>query len=100
MVRHQRQGHRLDKWITSVRADPLPALHSFASGLERDHAAVLAGLTLPDSSGAIEGQVCKIKYLKRQMYGHATSTYSGNGTPQLTSRNATAPQRLIQSRIT
>jgi transposase len=67
----QRQGHRLDEWITSVRADPLPALPSFASGLERDHAAVLAGLTLPDSSGAVEGQVCKIKYLKRQMYGRA-----------------------------
>jgi transposase len=66
-----RQGHRLDEWITSVRADPLPALHSFASGLERDHAAVLAGLTLPNSSGAVEGQVCKIKYLKRQMYGRA-----------------------------
>ncbi|MDQ2873959.1 MAG: transposase [Actinomycetota bacterium] len=66
-----RQGHRLDEWITSVRADPLPALHSFASGLERDHAAVLAGLTLSYSSGAVEGQVCKIKYLKRKMYGRA-----------------------------
>jgi transposase len=66
-----RQGHRLDEWITSVRAGPLPALHSFAAGLERDHAAVLAGLTLSYSSGAVEGQVCKIKYLKRKMYGRA-----------------------------
>jgi Transposase len=66
-----RQGHRPGEWITSVRAGPLPALRSFASGLERDHAAVLAGLTLPSSSGAVEGQVCKIKYLKRKMYGRA-----------------------------
>jgi transposase len=66
-----RQGHRLDEWIISVRADPLPALHSFAAGLERDRAAVLAGLTLSYSSGAVEGQVCKIKYLKRKMYGRA-----------------------------
>jgi hypothetical protein len=36
-----------------------PATHPFADGLERDHAAVLAGLTLPCSSGAVEGKVLK-----------------------------------------
>jgi transposase len=65
------QGHNLDQWIDRVRADPLPALHSFATGLQRDHDAVLAGLTLPYSSGAVEGTVCKIKFLKRLMYGRA-----------------------------
>jgi transposase len=67
----QRQGQHLDQWITGVRASPLPALHSFANGLERDHAAVQAGLTLPYSSGAVEGRNCKIKFLKRLMYGRA-----------------------------
>ena len=33
--------------------------------------AVLAGLTLPYSSGAVEGKVCKIKFLKRLMFGRA-----------------------------
>jgi len=32
---------------------------------------VLAGLTLPDNSGAVEGNVTKLKLLKRQMYGRA-----------------------------
>ena len=67
----QLQGQHLDEWITEVRASPLPALHSFANGLERDHDAVLNGLTLPWSSGAVEGNNCKIKHLKRLMYGRA-----------------------------
>jgi transposase len=50
-------GDRLDGWITAVDADDLPDLHSFTHGLNRDHAAVLNGLTLPYSSGAVEGQV-------------------------------------------
>jgi transposase len=33
---------------------------------------VLAGLTLPYSSGAVEGKVCKIKVLKRLMFGRAS----------------------------
>ena len=67
-----RHGERLDAWIAAVRAGDLPHLHTFASGLERDHAAVLAGLTLPCSSGAVEGRVCKIKFLKRLMFGRAS----------------------------
>ena len=67
-----RHGERLDAWIAAVRADDLPHLHAFANGLERDHAAVLAGLTLPYSSGAVEGKVCKIKFLKRLMFGRAS----------------------------
>ena len=66
-----RHGERLDTWIAAVRADDLPHLHTFANGLERDHAAVLAGLTLPHSSGAVEGKVGKIKFLKRLMFGRA-----------------------------
>jgi transposase len=65
------KGDRLDSWISQVRADDLPHLHSFASGLKRDHAAVTNGLTLPHSSGAVEGTVNRIKMIKRQMYGRA-----------------------------
>jgi transposase len=66
-----RHGERLDAWIAAVNADDLPDLHSFTHGLQRDHAAVLNGLTLPYSSGAVEGQVNRIKMIKRQMYGRA-----------------------------
>jgi transposase len=40
-------------------------------GVRSDLLAVTAGLTLPFSSGAVEGQVNRIKMLKRQMFGRA-----------------------------
>ncbi|MEU9447043.1 transposase [Streptomyces sp. NPDC048304] len=66
----QLQGDQLPQWIKAVRADDLPSLHAFANGLERDLAAVTAGLTLPWSSGVVEGHN-RIKMIKRQMYGRA-----------------------------
>jgi transposase len=64
-------GEQLDAWIKQVRADDLPPLHSFAAGLQRDHAAVVNGLSMPHNSGAVEGNVNRIKMIKRQMYGRA-----------------------------
>ncbi len=46
-------------------------LENYASGLDRDQAAVLAALTLEWSNGQTEGQVNRLKTLKRQMYGRA-----------------------------
>jgi transposase len=66
-----RHGERLPGWITAS-LDDLPHLHSFTSGIRRDQAAVINGLTLKHSSGAVEGNVCRIKALKRQMYGRAS----------------------------
>nr|WP_225634599.1 transposase [Streptomyces solaniscabiei] len=67
----QLRGERLPEWIAAVRADDLPSLHTFINGLERDLAAVTAGLTMPWSSGIVEGHVNRIKMIKRQMYGRA-----------------------------
>jgi transposase len=64
-------GELLDSWMHAVETDDLPALHTLVTGLRRDHAAVTAGLTLTYSSGAVEGQVNRIKALKRAMYGRA-----------------------------
>jgi transposase len=64
-------GHRLPEWIAAVEADTLPKLTSFARHLRQDIDAVTAGLTLPHSSGAVEGHVNRIKMLKRQMFGRA-----------------------------
>jgi transposase len=66
-----RHGDRLNAWITKVEHDELPQLRSFAAGLKRDLAAVVNGLSLPYSSGAVEGTINRIKMLKRQMYGRA-----------------------------
>nr|WP_232784359.1 ISL3 family transposase [Carbonactinospora thermoautotrophica] len=70
MMKHRR-GTRLEKWMAAVEADDLPDLHSFITGLRRDLDAVTAGLTLPHSSGPVEGHVNRIKTIKRQMYGRA-----------------------------
>jgi hypothetical protein len=59
------------RFIAAVRADDLPHLHTFANGLEHDHAAVRNGLTLPYPSGAVEGNVCRAKATKRSRYGRA-----------------------------
>ncbi|MFM9477361.1 MULTISPECIES: ISL3 family transposase [Streptomyces] len=68
---NDRQGKHLDQWIASVQADDLPALHTFVTGLGQDLDAVVAGLSLRYSSGAVEGHNNKIKMLKRQMFGRA-----------------------------
>jgi transposase len=66
-----RGGAHLDAWVTQAEHGPVPQIRSFAHGLRKDWAAVTAGLTTPWSSGAVEGNVNRIKMLKRQMYGRA-----------------------------
>lgn len=66
-----RQGERLDQWLTSVEASAIAELQSFAAGIQRDKAAVQAGLTLPYSNGLLEGHVNRLKLIKRSMYGRA-----------------------------
>jgi transposase len=63
---------RLEEWLTAAEASGIPQLQSFAAGIRHDHDAVTAGLTLPYSSGKVEGTVNKIKMLKRQTYGRAS----------------------------
>ncbi|MFF0142753.1 ISL3 family transposase [Streptomyces sp. NPDC005227] len=68
---NDRRGRQLKEWISQVRADQVPALNTFANGLLQDLDAVVAGLSLSYSSGAVEGHNNKIKMLKRQMFGRA-----------------------------
>ena len=68
----QRRGRDLEKWINAATDSGQPELRSFITGLRRDQDAVTAGLTLPYSSGVVEGHVNRIKMLKRQMYGRAS----------------------------
>jgi len=68
----KRRGRHLEKWIAAADASGLAELRSFITGLRRDQDAVVAGLTLPYSSGVVEGHVNRIKMLKRQMYGRAS----------------------------
>jgi len=67
-----RQGEaELEDWLAGAEASGLPQLRSFARGIRRDQQAVTAGLSLPYSSAATEGNVNKIKLIKRQCYSRA-----------------------------
>jgi transposase len=64
-------GERPTVWITAAEQAELPGVSRFATGLNADLAAVTAALSLPFSSGPVEGNVNRIKMIKRQMYGRA-----------------------------
>jgi transposase len=67
----QRRGPELPAWRETVEADDLPELRSLAAGMRRDLPAVINGLTLEHNSGAVEGNVTRVKRLKRDGYGRA-----------------------------
>jgi transposase len=67
----KREGHRLPEWIDAVPASDHPNLRRFARGPRKDLDAVTAGLTLSHSSGAVEGNVNRLKMIKRKLYGRA-----------------------------
>jgi transposase len=67
MVR-DRDPDALPSWITDAAGS---VLASFCKGIVADQAAVAAALTQPWSNGQTEGQITKLKLVKRQMYGRA-----------------------------
>src|SRR6266480_4349478 len=70
MVR-ERTGERLDEWLKKVDASHLQAFQTFVTGVQKDKEAALAGLTLPWSNGPLEGNINRLKLIKRSMYGRA-----------------------------
>ena len=70
MVRGKR-ADALEGWLTACRASGIGTLVTFGEGLRQDHAAVRAALEEPWSGGQAEGQINRLKMLKRQMYGRA-----------------------------
>jgi transposase len=67
----ERDASAFSAWRERVLRSALPELRSFIAGLHRDKAGVMAALTLPWSDGPVEGQVTRLKIIKRQMYGRA-----------------------------
>jgi len=70
MVR-ERTGEQLDAWLDEVKTSQLEAFDSFVKGIQQDKDAVFAGLTLPWSNGLLEGNINRLKLIKRSMYGQA-----------------------------
>ena len=67
----ERRGRDLEAWIMAATDSGIDALARFARGLQEDLAAVTAGLTLGWSNGVTEGQIHRLKLVKRQGYGRA-----------------------------
>lgn len=67
----QRQKDSLARWREDAQKSGILAIVEFAKGLGQDLAAVEAGLSLPWSNGPTEGQVNRLKLVKRSMYGRA-----------------------------
>lgn len=68
-----RAGAKLDAWLDAAETAPgLPGLHSLARGIRQDYQAVRNAITLPWSSGPVEGLNTRTRLLQRQMYGRAT----------------------------
>lgn len=67
MLRQKLVAH-LDPWIASASVS---LIGSFANGIIKDKDAVRAAITEPWSNGQTEGQITKLKLVKRQMYGRA-----------------------------
>ena len=94
MMTNRTGEQELSGWLAAVEADDQPYLHSFATGIRRDQDAVTAGLTLPYSSGTVEGNVNRIM-LKRQMYGRAGFALQARHPPS----RITGSRNSRQSRI-
>ena len=67
MVRYQ-QAERVDSWLAAAKDS---ALAGFADGLVRDLAAIRTALSLPWSTGPVEGQISYLKTIKRTMSDRA-----------------------------
>lgn len=69
--RHPNPRGAFNAWIAEAQACGTTVIETFAAGLERDGAAVRAALTTPWSNAQAEGQITRLKLIKRQSHGRA-----------------------------
>jgi transposase len=67
----ERSSSRLNEWLRSATRSQLKEFVSFARGLGEDYEAVKNALCHEWSNGQLEGQVNRLKLIKRAMYGRA-----------------------------
>ena len=68
---NQRQGQDLGSWLEQAEATELPALCSLVQGIRNDFDAVTTGSPWNGTPGPVEGNVNRIKRIKRDGYGRA-----------------------------
>ena len=62
---------QLLQWIEKAKRCEFGAVVRFAYGLQKDISAVAAAVDMSWSTGQVEGQINRLKMIKRQMYGRA-----------------------------
>lgn len=67
----ERQREQLDPWLIWAEGSGVPEFREVARVMQRDPAAVAAARHLGWSNGQTEGQITRLKYVTRQMYGRA-----------------------------
>jgi transposase len=70
MIR-ERQANALLAWLEQAEQCSVPEMRGFAAGLGQDYVAVAAALEQVWRNGQVEGQINRLKLIKRQMYGRA-----------------------------
>ena len=68
---HRKARGQLTQWMADAEQSTIPQFCSFVAKLRQDEDAVVAGMELPYSQGQTEGQIHKLKLIKRSMYGRA-----------------------------
>ncbi len=72
MMLRDRNSNGLNEWISTVDNSSIPELQGFANGLLQDFEPVKNAFDYPWSNGPVEGNVNKLKTIKRQMYGRSS----------------------------
>ncbi len=67
-----KKQNKLTEWLKNAEESKIRAISGFANKLKDDLDAVTNGVTYQWSNGQVEGQVNRLKMLKRQMYGRAS----------------------------
>jgi transposase len=67
----QKAPDKLEQWLKDAVASGVRSFISFANGIRQDYAAVYNALSSIWSNGQVEGQVNRLKFIKRMMYGRA-----------------------------
>ncbi|MCP4421185.1 MAG: transposase [Chloroflexi bacterium] len=70
MVKEKESG-KLEQWLTDAVASGVRSFISFANGIRQDFTAVHNAISSIWSNGQVEGQVNRLKFIKRMMYGRA-----------------------------
>lgn len=67
----QREADEFEGWVEAARGSQIKEMEGFADGLNKDREAVTGAMQYEWSNGQVEGQVNRLKLIKRQMYGRA-----------------------------